>query len=190
MKKTILVLIALVLFVPGNVFAANGTPFQELQKQIDQLKIQLENIQLIPGPPGAGAIKVYDANNQFLGIYAGLLPGLGPLMPGIFIPDLKLFVYIILDPANAEYGQIPKGGYITSTSQEGIFVQARDKLFRTCDDKYFYGIEDPINIGNATSIFFGCSIFPVGSTKGFKTEEIQVTDFPFTLPIAMPLRYE
>ena len=81
-KKLLVLLIALVLFVPGNVFAANGTPFEELHQQIDQLKTQV----------GGGGIKVYDANDQFLGIYAGLLPGNGALVSGIFIPKLNLFI--------------------------------------------------------------------------------------------------
>jgi hypothetical protein len=52
MKKTVLFLIALVLCIPVIAFAANGQPFQDLQSQIDQLKIQLQNIQLTPGPQG------------------------------------------------------------------------------------------------------------------------------------------
>ena len=52
MIKTALVLILVVLFIPVVVFGAEGQPFKELQKQIDQLKIQLQNIQLTPGPKG------------------------------------------------------------------------------------------------------------------------------------------
>jgi hypothetical protein len=72
MKKIVLALMVLVLCISVNAFAANGTPFQELQRQIDQLKTQLQNIQLTPGPPGPagpageGAIKVYDASGQYL----------------------------------------------------------------------------------------------------------------------------
>src|SRR4030042_127030 len=60
-KKIVLALIALVLWVPAA-YAADvtltpdgkvpGTPFQALQQQIDQLKTQLQNIQLTPGPQG------------------------------------------------------------------------------------------------------------------------------------------
>jgi hypothetical protein len=52
MIKTALVLIFIVLFIPVVAFGAEGQPFKALQEQIDQLKIQLQNIQLTPGPPG------------------------------------------------------------------------------------------------------------------------------------------
>lgn len=52
MIKTALVLIFIVLFVPVVAFGAEGQPFKALQEQIDQLKIQLQNIQLTPGPQG------------------------------------------------------------------------------------------------------------------------------------------
>ena len=52
MIKTALVLIFIVLFVPVVAFGQQGQPFKALQEQIDQLKIQLQNIQLTPGPPG------------------------------------------------------------------------------------------------------------------------------------------
>jgi hypothetical protein len=41
------------LLVPTVALGAEGQPFKALQDQIDQLKIQLQNIQLTPGPPGA-----------------------------------------------------------------------------------------------------------------------------------------
>jgi hypothetical protein len=63
MKKTVVVLIALVLCIPVIAFAADvaltsdgkvpGTPFQTLQSEIDQLNTNLHNIQLTPAcPPG------------------------------------------------------------------------------------------------------------------------------------------
>ena len=63
MRKRILVLaMVFMISLPVIAFAADvtltsdgkvpGTPFQALQQQIDQLKTQLQNIQLTPGPPG------------------------------------------------------------------------------------------------------------------------------------------
>jgi hypothetical protein len=52
MKKAVLVLMVLVLCIPVVAFGAEGQPFQQLQQQIDQLKIQLQNIRLTPGPAG------------------------------------------------------------------------------------------------------------------------------------------
>ena len=54
-RKITLTLVALILFIPVFTYAADepsGKPFQALQQQIDQLKIQLQNIQLTPGPKG------------------------------------------------------------------------------------------------------------------------------------------
>jgi hypothetical protein len=62
MKKIVLISIALALCIPVITFAADvtrksdgkvpGTPFQNLQRQIDQLNTKLNNIQLTPGPQG------------------------------------------------------------------------------------------------------------------------------------------
>jgi hypothetical protein len=62
MKKTVVVLIALVFCIPVITFAADvsltsdgkvpGTPFQNLQSEINQLNTKLSNIQLTPGPQG------------------------------------------------------------------------------------------------------------------------------------------
>jgi hypothetical protein len=51
-KKMVLTLAALVLCVPVIAYAAEGQPFKALQQQIDELKQQLQNIQLTPGPQG------------------------------------------------------------------------------------------------------------------------------------------
>jgi hypothetical protein len=51
-KKLALILAVLVLSAPVIAFAAEGQPFQALQKQIDQLQQQINTIQLTPGPPG------------------------------------------------------------------------------------------------------------------------------------------
>ncbi len=52
MIKTALVLIFIVLFIPVVAFGAEGQAFKALQEQIDQLKIQLQNIQLIKAAYG------------------------------------------------------------------------------------------------------------------------------------------
>jgi len=51
-QKKVLVLVVLVLLLPVVAYAAEGQPFKALQQQIDELKQQLQNIQLIPGPQG------------------------------------------------------------------------------------------------------------------------------------------
>jgi len=59
-RKVTLTLVALILCLPVLASAAEGQPFQELQKQIDQLQQQINNIKLMPGPQGpqgpAGAV--------------------------------------------------------------------------------------------------------------------------------------
>ena len=60
MKKTVVLLIALVLCIPAITFAANGQPFQDLQNQINQLKSMIENIQLTPGPQGPPGVSGYE----------------------------------------------------------------------------------------------------------------------------------
>jgi hypothetical protein len=51
-RKIVLVLLALILWVPAIAYSAEGQPFQALQQQIDDLKQQFQNIQLTPGPQG------------------------------------------------------------------------------------------------------------------------------------------
>ncbi len=84
MKKTVVVLIALVLCTPVITFAANGQPFLDLQSQIDQLKSQLQNIQLTPGPQGpqgpAGPAGV--ANGITAGVH-GVVASDGTIQSGV-----------------------------------------------------------------------------------------------------------
>ena len=71
-RKITLTLVALILFIPVFTYAADepsGKPFQALQQQIDQLKIQLQNIQLTPGPKGDKVIKEKAIRDQ-----RGILP--------------------------------------------------------------------------------------------------------------------
>jgi hypothetical protein len=55
MKKIILILISILICLPVLGYAESGTQgktFEALQQQIDELKQQIEEIQLIPGPKG------------------------------------------------------------------------------------------------------------------------------------------
>ncbi len=55
MRKLVIITTAIVLLVAVNfVSASNGHPFQELWDAINGLQRQIDNIELIPGPPGEG----------------------------------------------------------------------------------------------------------------------------------------
>jgi hypothetical protein len=58
MKRTIMIALILctALFTTVVAFGAERQPVKELQQQIDQLKIQLQNIQLTPGPQGPAGL--------------------------------------------------------------------------------------------------------------------------------------
>ena len=112
MKKTLVVLIALVLCIPVITIAADvsltsdgkvpGSPFQNLQSQIDQLKIQLQNIQLTPGPQGP----------------QGLVGPAGPAGPAGVANGISQAIHGSIDPT----GAIVSGtGFTVNHSHTGIY---------------------------------------------------------------------
>lgn len=104
MKKTVLILMALILCIPVVVFGAQGQPFQQLQDEINQINTQLQNltnqVQALQQTGSAG-IGVYDANDVFLG-YTLSFPEatqavtLMGTAPTIYIPTLGKLITISL----------------------------------------------------------------------------------------------
>jgi hypothetical protein len=162
-----------------------GQPFQYLQQQIDALKAQADAIQ-----PSGGAIKVYDADNNYLGIYAGLAPGNGTTTASIFVPSLKLFVAIEDNCSSPDYGDVRREGYYLNATGE-VYLRNAMRLVRVCDGSLVTGVGDSVPI--TTSRFYNpdCSFTDFKlNTRVFGVQEIDQDGLPFTLPVAMPLRYE
>jgi hypothetical protein len=181
--------------VLGSAVAANvtpssqgkvpGEPFLYLQEQIDALKTQADAIQ-----PGGEPIKVYDADNNYLGIYAGLAPGGGSSTASIFVPSLKLFVAIEDVCSSPDYGDVRREAYFLDDTGQ-VYLRNAQRLARLCDGTLVTGIGDFVPITMSTFYNPDCSFTNFQrNTCGFRFRQIAPSELPFTLPVAMPLRYE
>jgi hypothetical protein len=148
--------------------------------------------------PGGGSIHVYDANDQFLGILIDY-----PAM--IIIHSLNLFTYI--NTSSSQPGEIGRSSMEVYFEQP-YCVYAPDTTYIRgsnspqtlrayldgSNPRYFYSItlEENILIGIASKLKNGeCLEGSYGeSSSGTKAVEILEADIPFTLPVALPLRYE
>jgi carbohydrate binding protein with CBM5/12 domain len=142
------------------------------------------------GPPGSGgSIKVYDANDQFLGLSSARInppSGMGDRVD-LFIPSLDVFTTIILDEfvgddQYKEVGEISEYGVQNYVEIDGVlYMRINNQLFRDTFDyeiRYFAGsnkryVSGPFNYGSGL----------------FKAIEIPESEMPFEQPIALPIRF-
>lgn len=142
--------------------------------------------------PKTGCIHVYDANDQYLGIYAGVAPGAGMMIGSIFIPTIKLFIIFERDPGDPDYGNVYRQHYSTD-SMGNIKLWQKDRLIRTCDNKYVAGVGNPLYTTIYGDFDENCNFREWGpNTKLWRYDyrEVLMTEIPFSLPVAMPLRYD
>jgi hypothetical protein len=157
------------------------------------------------GPPGTpSAIKVYDANNQDLGIYVRHESGREGVR--VLIPGINLFA--IIDPQTGypshrsvgdlyfeESGCTGNNVYYTDPSlihwPKSIFWSAKD------GGKLYVVNEQFVNFSyksHGSSPGFGeflCTTLESGwHDTGYTVTELLIEDLPFTLPVTFPLRYE
>jgi len=203
MKKIMLVLVALILCVPMSAYSKKGgNPSDTLQQQIDELRLQIEEIQLIPGPPGPqgeqgiqgeqgppGAIDVYDANGQYLGILVNTDNGVNTTF---YIPS----VYSTLTLNNLE-GSVGAIGFTVNllfenddcTGQPYVPIQMQLMIFVNGSKFYKASATPPVvNFGYNSYRSTGgdCSVY-TDTTTSIAAEEVTL---PFTLPVALPLGFE
>lgn len=143
----------------------------------------------------AGEIRVYDANGQYLGIFTGSPTTVGhSFAQSIFLPDLNLFFRVYerydYDPEGL-LGEITLGSYFLDDSGDRFFT-ALQVITRSCDGTYMLGYGDPIVI-SATGVLNECENTAFTTPRSetvFHLQPFDVTRLPFTLPVALPLRYE
>jgi hypothetical protein len=141
----------------------------------------------VPDQPMSAGIKVYDANNQFLGYSLGRYES--ELV--VYVPSLKKQVRI--KTLNGEiFGDAL---YYTSNNCTGTPYHASFTTYavRKIMGKYYTGISmAPISIGVNSAIFDPDNICLVNEQTQFiyGVEQIEVTNFPFSTPVALPMRFE
>ena len=197
MRRTcvLLAFIALAFLVlnTGWVFAADGKaqgqPFQSLQQQIDQLRAQIETIQLTPSPPASSnsVIRVYDSSEtpQYLGIGVG-----GNLE--IFVSELSLFTQIKSDGnlVSLDSGLL----YETNVCSGDAFIPfSYAYTLVKIGEGYYSGVKVAPTIrqissqrlpaGNCVSL---SSPVPITSVPAVHLSEEVI---PFTLPVVLPLQF-
>jgi hypothetical protein len=156
-------------------------------------------------------IKVYDANDQFLGIlldagYEGL--EIRGSVFKIFVPSLNV-VTIIEEDIDTGTGDIIRAGgdvyfgdgNCSGSAHISTFAISPHLLYRIgCTEdrpRYFVGMaprKRHFTISSKLNVKGGCSRW-VNSRRfhtkgGYEAVEVQREKIPFNLPVALPLRYE
>lgn len=158
-------------------------------------------------PPQSFGIKVYDANEQFLGI---LLDGSFKHSAAyeIFIPSLNV-VTVILQETGARVADIMRSfGNVYFEDNDccgpaylGTFSTAPNILYRFGSSgnssRYFFGVapEEKGFYVSSKINFKGDCLHRVSSKqrhsdRGYRAIEISKEEIPFNLPVPLPLRYE
>jgi hypothetical protein len=161
------------------------------------------------GPPGAGAIKVYDANERFLGYLLGQEIGYADGEQGVgdwtsprvefFVPSLGAAMIINKssgksvdsEPMQVFYESFDcTGAAFVSDAIVGhdvIFeIAGRNKMVLIRSGKN-YVIRYPNSIINYDGV---CTQTAYHLTGTYELIEIPKENIPFPLPVALPLRYE
>lgn len=139
--------------------------------------------------------RVYDANNQYLGLSNSKSPISGG---SIFIPSLDMETSIIsykcklgriyghslyfegTDCTGKMYAQLSPGMlYQYGDGSEAIF-------FKSIGDGQY--LDDIVK--SSYHILNGCQNYVPECSFGYETEQIPSSSIPFTLPVALPLHYE
>jgi hypothetical protein len=158
----------------------------------------------------SGEMRVYDANDQFIGIYQNPIWQVYQISPlEVFIPSLNVSVRIYLyEEMDNEYydfnlplGTIRSENYFYQSFLGKLYIRNKINLLThhiDCNSgqkRYFTigstpetpTIESRINNSR-------CEItptdYPAGMSGFFEIKEIDVSEIPFTLPIQPPIRFE
>ncbi len=150
------------------------------------------------GPPGSpGAIKVYDADYRFLGIFVHNDPAAHLLR--IFIPGLNAFAGIDLltgglYSAPLYFDQTGCTGTAYFSVAEGPWSSFPPSILGSNNAAYI--MDGELVFFNYLS--FGYNYSPEvyrcfdmsGFARGYKAEEVPAQNLPFTFPAVFPVRYE
>lgn len=141
-----------------------------------------------PASPGTGSIQVYDANEQYLGIL------MYPHM--IFIPSLKKFISLGTNPHHGTPGDIITDYfyYETKDCSGDAYMPSEDWIQKGVDGKYFVSDQTRTEVTHWSCWSSDekiCIEFSSPQTSSMvKAVEIPKEEIPFTLPVALPLRYD
>lgn len=178
-------IILLSLLISGNsVFAdKGGKPFDNLQQQIDELKLRVESLEQVP----TGTIGVYDANGQYLGdLVSTINPGLIIYLTTV---QATLNINYTGDDRNSQAELYFENNDCTSPPYHFPSVQHTDLI---SNNLKFYKAKSTSQYSvinyNATMNTNGyCDSSSIGTMVAIELEEVFL---PFTFPVATPLRLE
>jgi len=158
-----------------------------------------------PGLPGIGAILVYDANRQFLGLMVDSSWATGSGGPYVFVPSLSKF--LIFGEVGQVYGERL---FYESEDCSGIPYTDREvailysEIFRNDTKYYALDAQLPsyryINSVKREERIGGqlvhvcrriCEVtIPCDGPKYYQVVPVKEVTLPFTAPVALPLEYE
>ena len=179
----------LVLTQDGKV---SGKPFEELQIQINEIKDQINSLQL------SRELKVYDADDQYLGIYAGTVT-FNKRTLKIFIPELQRSISLYSMEGTIVYEQRIDTLFFESTDCTGTpYVQGQtnhpiqDIFYNEYHDNFVVIDLNPVTVNYkswTTDENTRCSEL-IDSNTLFEAVEILLDELPFAYPVQPPLRIE
>jgi hypothetical protein len=154
------------------------------------------------GPPSSPtAISVYDANNQNLGVLVRRSRnGINNSWIEIFIPTLNAFTFIEENQGSNVGKIIEQTLYYESNNCSGNpYVDPDNSIldnmivYNDYSKQYWRTIMLPIPNhaqSYASTESQGCLLLDNPGWFGYPVVEVAVQDFPFSVPISLPLRYE
>jgi hypothetical protein len=145
------------------------------------------------GSPGIGAIKVFDANEQFLGMLLDLAAG-----AEIYIPSFSAVIRIGTTTGDTLIGAELYFQSSGCTGQPYINAAYSYLISKTGGDYYIGEYIAPVSVQiNSTYVFwmvppeeFEWRCIETNYTASGLVPAIKITQLPFTLPAALPLRFE
>lgn len=149
----------------------------------------------------AGEIKVYDANDQFLGI----LLNSSVYATTIFIPSLGVITEITNHPSVSpqRYADIKEhgNGMLTCCTDKVVFLDSGctgTKYFDAgypalikdrCDGKYYKTNGNMKLISGGYIRMLDCTPYENGHYTGYY-QELEETTLPFSIPLSIPLKFK
>ena len=157
-----------------------GKPFRQLWNMIKKLE---RRISALENEPPVLGVQVYDAEEQYLGIYHGLESGCAD----IYLPSSEISTLI-----SFETGDFLTGSplYFESNDCSGVpYILPKGVYYiLNIRNRYYRGERTaPIDIYTKSTFLTICSKYaPSNPMKLVPAQEISL---PFTVPVSLPLRF-
>jgi hypothetical protein len=187
LRKTLFAIVTVVFFL-GSLVSIGiadkeehqswGKPFRQLWNMIKKLEMRIFALE---NEPPVAAVKVYDAKEQYLGIYHGLETGCAD----IYLPSSEISTLIYFETGDVHTGS-PL--YFESDDCSGVPYTLPRAVYYILKigDRYYRGERTaPLDTYVKSTFLTICSKYAPGNTM--KLVPVQETNLPFIVPVSLPL---